>query len=85
MQTVATRRRSYIKFHNLSVTPLKFGLDWKTPQIFTLPRSYAAPNTPQARKMKKGRNQLATSLLWALTDSNRRPSACKADALNQLS
>ena len=21
---------------------------------------------------------------WALTDSNRRPSACKADALNQL-
>ena len=23
--------------------------------------------------------------LWALTDSNRRPSACKADALNQLS
>ncbi len=22
---------------------------------------------------------------WALTDSNRRPSACKADALNQLS
>ena len=24
-------------------------------------------------------------LLWELTDSNRRPSACKADALNQLS
>ena len=23
--------------------------------------------------------------VWALTDSNRRPSACKADALNQLS
>ena len=23
--------------------------------------------------------------LWALTESNRRPSACKADALNQLS
>ena len=23
--------------------------------------------------------------LWAFTDSNRRPSACKADALNQLS
>ena len=22
---------------------------------------------------------------WALTDSTRRPSACKADALNQLS
>ena len=27
----------------------------------------------------------ATFLMWALTDSNRRPSACKADALNQLS
>ena len=25
------------------------------------------------------------NLEWALTDSNRRPSACKADALNQLS
>ena len=25
------------------------------------------------------------SLVWALTDSNRRPSACKADALTQLS
>ena len=24
-------------------------------------------------------------ILWTLTDSNRRPSACKADALNQLS
>jgi hypothetical protein len=23
--------------------------------------------------------------LWALTDSDRRPSACRADALNQLS
>ena len=31
-------------------------------------------------------NGVALSLLgWALTDSNRRPSACKADALNQLS
>ena len=24
-------------------------------------------------------------ILWELTGSNRRPSACKADALNQLS
>lgn len=24
-------------------------------------------------------------VLWELTDSNHRPSACKADALNQLS
>ena len=30
-------------------------------------------------------NKLLTNFLWALTDSNRRPSACKADALNQLS
>ena len=30
-------------------------------------------------------NKMLTNLLWALTDSNRRPSACKADALNQLS
>ena len=26
-----------------------------------------------------------TGRLWELTGSNRRPSACKADALNQLS
>ncbi len=30
------------------------------------------------------RNRLIYNV-WALTDSNRRPSACKADALNQLS
>ena len=28
---------------------------------------------------------IALKKKWALTDSNRRPSACKADALNQLS
>ena len=28
---------------------------------------------------------LTQNFQWALTDSNRRPSACKADALNQLS
>ena len=33
---------------------------------------------------KMTRNSLS-SMKWALTDSNRRPSACKADALNQLS
>gem|GEM_PF-2837996 len=27
----------------------------------------------------------AREVLWELTGSNRRPSACKADALNQLS
>ena len=35
---------------------------------------------------KKRRTALKPFFLkWALTDSNRRPSACKADALNQLS
>ena len=35
---------------------------------------------------KKDSTLVVESLgLWALTDSNRRPSACKADALNQLS
>ena len=37
---------------------------------------------------KKSRQPLRTTgkhPKWALTDSNRRPSACKADALNQLS
>ena len=33
---------------------------------------------------KQGRLTLLL-LLWALRDSNPRPSACKADALNQLS
>ena len=36
--------------------------------------------------IKKDPTLVVESLvLWALTDSNRRPSACKADALNQLS
>ncbi len=30
-------------------------------------------------------SNLFSFVMWALTDSNRRPSACKADALNQLS
>ena len=35
---------------------------------------------------KKNRQHLGVvGFVWALTDSNRRPSACKADALNQLS
>ena len=37
-------------------------------------------------KMHKKEDMLSHFLfLWAITDSNRRPSACKADALNQLS
>ena len=34
---------------------------------------------------KKSNHGKHDCFLWALTDSNRRPSACKADALNQLS
>ena len=36
------------------------------------------------QKQKKHPNGCLIEV-WALTDSNRRPSACKADALNQLS
>ena len=37
-------------------------------------------------KQKSGQVCVTCPLIvWALTDSNRRPSACKADALNQLS
>ena len=38
-------------------------------------------------KNKKGFQFLETlnQIVWELTGSNRRPSACKADALNQLS
>ncbi len=36
-------------------------------------------------KKKKNSHYDHSSSMWALTDSNRRPSACKADALNQLS
>ena len=48
------------------------------------------PNCPiyPLRLLKKNPATMldcGTSALWALTDSNRRPSACKADALNQLS
>ena len=29
--------------------------------------------------------EISKEILWSLRDSNPRPSACKADALNQLS
>ena len=37
------------------------------------------------RHMKKPSYSGMVSMLWELRDSNPRPSACKADALNQLS
>ena len=50
-------------------------------------RSNKFGNDPQMQKKgfeisKPSKSHLS---LWELTDSNRRPSACKADALNQLS
>ena len=37
-------------------------------------------------KKKKGSiSETLSCIEWELTGSNRRPSACKADALNQLS
>ena len=42
---------------------------------------------PKLKPIKKPSKDLSLLgfLLWGLTGSNRRPSACKADALNQLS
>ena len=41
----------------------------------------------QGKRQKKEHRKMFSHPfgLWAFTDSNRRPSACKADALNQLS
>ena len=41
--------------------------------------------TPPDKKIPAVPKDHEETPLWALTDSNRRPSACKADALNQLS
>ena len=38
-----------------------------------------------AKGQKNNPRSAQASKWWTLTDSNRRPSACKADALNQLS
>ena len=49
---------------------------------------HACPTAMRAgrnRYEKTGCEKHIRLSLWALTDSNRRPSACKADALNQLS
>ena len=45
-------------------------------KIFLVKKTKKIPQRPKS---------LREPPLWALTDSNRRPSACKADALNQLS
>ena len=38
-----------------------------------------------AKKKKSPKYYFGDGFLWKLRDSNPRPSACKADALNQLS
>ncbi len=44
------------------------------------------PGTQILEKCKKITHAKRRFIIeWTLTDSNRRPSACKADALNQLS
>ena len=48
------------------------------PQIYKKVKRIRNAHEKEARKSEP-------LFLWALTDSNRRPSACKADALNQLS
>ncbi len=54
----------------------------RIPKVFTL-----TPPKPQILdEFPKNKKEIPFRYLsWALTDSNRRPSACKADALNQLS
>ena len=39
----------------------------------------------ELNSIKKGFIFMKPFVMWELTGSNRRPSACKADALNQLS
>ena len=51
--------------------------------FFTFHKEERYKNKKSPRNLR--RNNREETPLWALTDSNRRPSACKADALNQLS
>ena len=41
--------------------------------------------SPNKDYIKRKKQPFRIAFEWELTDSNRRPSACKADALNQLS
>ena len=53
----------------------------RTPPNFS--REPPFPNNFELGEVKK--EALFEPLLWALRDSNPRPSGCKPDALNQLS
>ena len=61
-------------------------------QQFAYAHTTAQTSLPRRNKLnesvnehKKRRLEKVVLILWELTDSNRRPSACKAGALNQLS
>ena len=56
-------------------------LNQRIPQFFTLIQK----KVQQKEHKKRVPPERMKLLKWTLTDSNRRPSACKADALNQLS
>ena len=53
----------------------------RIPQVFTLIQE----KVHFKKDIKKEFHFSCETPQWTLTDSNRRPSACKADALNQLS
>ena len=58
-----------------------------TPQVFTLTQDFKKRKLTDKKMALQSlaRPPSNENFQWALTDSNRRPSACKADALNQLS
>ncbi len=59
----------------------------KHPPTFQLDPFYLnfAPGLRRTRNLGNKKTSQFCEALWELTGSNRRPSACKADALNQLS
>ena len=74
-----------VKYH----VPTGFGFRQKAVLLFPQTLMYLFRTSRTNYRwggIKKDSTLVVESLgLWALTDSNRRPSACKADALNQLS
>ena len=66
-----------------------FTAQWVVAQLLLFSYAYAykqvCVKAYKNKKMSITRHLIASFVLWELTDSNRRPSACKADALNQLS
>ena len=74
-------KRAMFKRHNSNlITPHNLITELRSNQV-------AGPEcrVGKTNKTVTGKLQSFNRILWALTDSNRRPSACKADALNQLS